>query len=77
MVFILVSLVLHTIHAVIFHARAPPLLLGHVKSRAHNNEEMALVYTEMHVFLALLVQERSYEDSVGQWHSVGEYEAVS
>ena len=32
------------------------------------------MYTEMHVFL---VQERSYEDSVGQRHSTGEYEAVS
>ena len=48
-----------------------------MKSHAHNNEEMALVYTEIHVFLALLVQERSYEDSVGQRHSAGEYEAVS
>ena len=27
-------------------------------------------------FLALLVQERSYKDSVGQRHSAGEYEAV-
>ena len=41
---------------------------GHVKSHAHN-EEMAYLYTEMHVFLVLLVQERSYEYSVGQRHS--------
>ena len=27
-----------------------------------------------HVFVALPVQERSYEDSVGQRHSAGEYE---
>ena len=38
---------------------------------------MAFVYTEMHVFLALLVHERSYEDSVGQRHSAGEYQSVS
>ena len=31
------------------------------------------MYTEMHVFLALLVQERSYEDSVDQRHSAEEY----
>ena len=30
----------------------------------HNNKEMAFVYTEIHVFLALLMQKRSYEDSV-------------
>ena len=42
---------------------------GHVKSHAH--EEMAFVYTEMQVFLALLVQERSYKDSVGHRHSAG------
>ena len=36
-----------------------------------SNEEMACVYTEIHVFLALLVQERLYEDSVGQRHSAG------
>ena len=48
-----------------------------MKSHTHNNEEMAFVYTEMHVFLALLVQERSYEGSVGHRHSAGEYEAVS
>ena len=35
------------------------------------------MYTEIHVFLVLLKQERSYEDSVGQRHSAGEYEAVS
>ena len=35
------------------------------------------MYTEIHVFLALLVQERSYKDSVGHRHSTGEYEAVS
>ena len=35
------------------------------------------MYMEMHVFLALLVQERSYEDSVGHRHSAVEYEAVS
>ena len=35
------------------------------------------MYTEIYVFLALLVQERSYEDSVGQRHSAGEYETVS
>ena len=39
---------------------------SHVKSHAHKNEEMAFVYTEIHVFLALLVQEMSYKDSVGQ-----------
>ena len=50
---------------------------GHVKSHANNNEEMAFVYTEIHVFLALLVQERSYEDFVGQRDSAGKYEAVS
>ena len=43
----------------------------------HNNEEMAFVYTEIHVYLALRVQERSYENSVGQRHSTGEYEAAS
>ena len=50
---------------------------GHVKSYTHNNEEMAFVFTEMHVFLALLMQEMSYEDSVGLRDSAGEYEAVS
>ena len=50
---------------------------GHVKSHAHNNEEMVFLYTEIHVFLALLLQVRSYEDSVGQRHSAREYEAVS
>ena len=30
----------------------------------------------MHVFLTLLVQERSYGDSVRERHSAGEYEAV-
>ena len=35
------------------------------------------MYTETHVFLALLMAERSYEDSVGHRHSAGEYEAVS
>ena len=47
-----------------------------MKSHTHNNEEMAFVYMEMHAFLALLIQERSYEDSVGHRHSAGEYEAV-
>ena len=47
-----------------------------MKSHVHNNEEMEFVYTEIHVFLALLVQERFYEDSVGQRHLAGEYEAV-
>ena len=64
----------------ISRARASPTAFaprGHVKSHANNNEEMAFVYTEMHVFLALLVQERSYEDSVGHTHSAGEYKAVS
>ena len=50
---------------------------SHVKSHAHNNEEMAFVYRKMHVFLALLVQERFYKDSVAQRHHTGEYEAVS
>ena len=27
---------------------------GHLKSHVHNNEEIAFVYTEIHVFLALL-----------------------
>ena len=49
----------------------------HVELHAHNNKEMAFVYIKIHVFLALLVQERSYENSVGQRHSAGEYEAVS
>ena len=44
----------------------PFALHSHVKSHAHKNEEMAFVYTEIHVFLALLVQEMSYKDSVGQ-----------
>ena len=35
------------------------------------------MYMEIHVFLALLGQERSYEDSVGHRHSAGEYEAIS
>ena len=39
---------------------------GQGKSRRVNN-----------VFLALLVEEKSYEDSVEQRHSAGEYEAVS
>ena len=34
------------------------------------------MYTEIHVFLALLVQQRSYEDSVRQRHSAGEYKSV-
>ena len=42
-----------------------------------SHEEMVFVYMEIHVFLALLVQEGSYEDSVGQRHSTGEYEALS
>ena len=37
-----------------------------------NNEEMAFLYTEIRVLLALLVQEKSYEDSVGHRHSAGE-----
>ena len=45
---------------------------GHMKLNAHNNEEMAFVYTEIHVFLALLMQEKSYEDSIGQRHFAGE-----
>ena len=48
-----------------------------MKSHAHNNEEMAFLYTEIHLFLALVVQERSYEDSVEHRHSAREYEAVS
>ena len=75
MFFTLVSLVFHCqIYAVVFHVRAPPLLLLAV---AHNNEEMAFVYMEIHVFLALLVLALSYEYSVGHRHSAGEYEAVS
>ena len=63
-----------------FHGRASPTPFspqGHVKSHANNNGEMAFVYTEINVFLALLVQERSYEDFAGQRHSAGKYEAVS
>ena len=60
-------------------ARVSPLVLSRSReityARAHNNKEMAFVYTEMHVFLALFVQERSYEDSVRQRHSAGEYKA--
>ena len=50
---------------------------GHVKSHVHIIIEFMHMYMEIHVFLALLVQERSCEDSVGQRHSPGEYEAVS
>ena len=43
-----------------------------MKSHAHNYNGV-----RVYVFLALLVQERSYQDSVGQRHSAGEHEAVS
>ena len=55
----------------VFYTCKSPTSCGHMKSHVHNNEEMEFVYTEIHVFLALLVQERFYEDSVGQRHLIG------
>ena len=55
-------------------AREPHPLCSSRSRETHNNEDMAFVYRStrnVHVFLALLVQERSYEDSVGQRHSAG------
>ena len=80
MLFTLDSLVFHCqIHAVVFYASEPHPFArcSHVKLHTHNNEEKVFVYTEIHVFQALFVQEGSYEDSVGKRHSTGEYEALS
>ena len=62
--FILVSLVFHCCSSILLCEPHPSAPCCHMKLHVHNDEEMAFMYTEVHVFLALLMHERSYENSV-------------